>query len=64
MIRLQKIDNNTDITYQVTAGGGGGAIKPRDFVSLRHNVHKGDRFLSCSVSIEYPGYPPNKKYIR
>lgn len=61
---FQRIDHETDITYQLTAGGGGGAIKPRDFVNLRRNTRVGDRFISCGTSVEYPGYPPTKKYIR
>ncbi|XP_077293348.1 steroidogenic acute regulatory protein-like isoform X2 [Arctopsyche grandis] len=61
---IQRIDHETDITYQLTAGGGGGAIKPRDFVNLRRNTRIGDRFISCGTSVEYPGYPPTKKYIR
>ena len=31
----QKVNTYTDITYQATAGGGGGMIKARDFVNLR-----------------------------
>ena len=30
------MDRNTDITYQVCAEGGGGAVSVRDFVYLRH----------------------------
>lgn len=32
---LQKIDNHTDITYSVSAPGGGGLVDSRDFVNLR-----------------------------
>lgn len=32
---LKKIDNHTDITYQVSAPGGGGLVASRDFVNLR-----------------------------
>lgn len=32
---FQKIDNHTDIAYQVTTPSGGGIIKSRDFVNLR-----------------------------
>lgn len=31
----QKIDNHTDITYSVSAPGGGGLVESRDFVNLR-----------------------------
>lgn len=34
-ISLQKINSYTDITYNVSAGSGGGMIKSRDFVNLR-----------------------------
>lgn len=32
---IRKIDKNTDITYQASIGGGGGMVKPRDFINLR-----------------------------
>lgn len=32
---IRKIDSHTDITYQVSIGGGGGVVKCRDFVNLR-----------------------------
>ena len=32
---MQKIDSNTDIAYSVSASGGGGLVKSRDFVNLR-----------------------------
>uniref|UniRef100_A0A182WL09 START domain-containing protein n=1 Tax=Anopheles minimus TaxID=112268 RepID=A0A182WL09_9DIPT len=32
---IRKIDSHTDITYQASAGGGGGVVKCRDFVNLR-----------------------------
>lgn len=32
---LKKIDEHTDITYQVSAPGGGGLVASRDFVNLR-----------------------------
>uniref|UniRef100_A0A182M9Q9 START domain-containing protein n=1 Tax=Anopheles culicifacies TaxID=139723 RepID=A0A182M9Q9_9DIPT len=32
---IRKIDSHTDISYQATAGGGGGVVKCRDFVNLR-----------------------------
>ncbi|XP_017097546.2 steroidogenic acute regulatory protein-like [Drosophila bipectinata] len=32
---VRKINSHTDITYQVSIGGGGGIVKSRDFVNLR-----------------------------
>ncbi|EDW32897.1 GL10224 [Drosophila persimilis] len=32
---VRKINSYTDITYQVSTGGGGGMVKSRDFVNLR-----------------------------
>jgi hypothetical protein len=32
---IRKIDSNTDIAYSVSASGGGGIVKSRDFVNLR-----------------------------
>lgn len=62
--RLEIIDNQTDITYQVSAAGGGGVVTSRDFVVLRHWEYKDNAYVSASASVVYPKKPQSKQYIR
>lgn len=62
--RLEVIDHQTDITYQVSAAGGGGVITSRDFVILRHWDMRGESYVSASASVLHPKKPPSKNYIR
>ncbi|XP_046403109.1 steroidogenic acute regulatory protein-like [Ischnura elegans] len=62
--RIQVVDDHTDISYQVTAEGGGGIVSSRDFVNLRHwDVVEGS-YISAGLSITHPEKPPVKKYVR
>lgn len=61
---LQKIDETTDISYQVTAPGARGCVASRDFVTLRHWTMKDNTYIAASASIDYPGSPVNNDYIR
>ncbi|XP_071442814.1 steroidogenic acute regulatory protein-like isoform X2 [Hetaerina americana] len=62
--RIQAVDDHTDISYQVTAEGGGGIVSSRDFVNLRHwDVVEGS-YVSAGLSITHPDKPPQKKYVR
>lgn len=60
----QVIDKQTDITYQVSAAGGGGVVACRDFVVLRHWNLRDGAYVSAGASIPHPMKPPNKQYIR
>ncbi|XP_034243546.1 steroidogenic acute regulatory protein-like [Thrips palmi] len=62
--RLEVLDSQTDITYQVSAAGGGGVVASRDFVVLRHWEIKDHTYVSAGASIEYPNKPSTKQYIR
>ncbi|XP_067003688.2 steroidogenic acute regulatory protein-like isoform X2 [Anabrus simplex] len=62
--RVEVIDDQTDIIYQVTAEAGGGIVASRDFVNLRHWVLVDNSYVSAAVSITHPSHPPHKKYIR
>lgn len=61
---LQVLDSQTDITYQVSAAGGGGVVASRDFVVLRHWEIRDSTYVSAGASIEYPNKPSTKQYIR
>ncbi|XP_050447954.1 steroidogenic acute regulatory protein-like [Cataglyphis hispanica] len=50
-IKLQNIDENTDIIYQATSSYGGGLITARDFVILRHRKKCGDYYMSSGISV-------------
>ncbi|KAG5308400.1 PREDICTED: stAR-related lipid transfer protein 3 [Acromyrmex echinatior] len=50
-IKLQYIDENTDIVYQATSPFGGGIITARDFVILRHRKKYGNYYITSGVSI-------------
>ncbi|KAH0955926.1 hypothetical protein HN011_007514 [Eciton burchellii] len=50
-MKLQNIDDNTDIVYQVTSSYGGGLIAARDFIILRHREKCGDFYISSGISI-------------
>ncbi|KAK3930576.1 Steroidogenic acute regulatory protein-like [Frankliniella fusca] len=62
--RLEVIDQHTDITYQVSAAGGGGVVASRDFVVLRHWEIRDGAYVSANASVPHPRRPPTKKYIR
>ncbi|KYN30987.1 StAR-related lipid transfer protein 3 [Trachymyrmex septentrionalis] len=50
-IKLQYIDENTDIVYQATSPFGGGIITARDFVILRHRKKYGNYYITSGVSV-------------
>ncbi|XP_017769535.1 PREDICTED: stAR-related lipid transfer protein 3 [Nicrophorus vespilloides] len=62
--KVQTIDENTDICYQVSAEGARGAVSSRDFVTLRHWGLIEDTYLIACVATEHPSVPSNDKYIR
>ncbi|RLU17971.1 hypothetical protein DMN91_010212 [Ooceraea biroi] len=50
-MKLQNIDDDTDIVYQMTSSYGGGLITARDFIILRHREKCGDFYISGGISI-------------
>jgi len=61
---IQPIDEHTDISYQVCAEAGGGAVSTRDFVNLRHWAVVDGVYLSAGGSIKHPAMPPQPKKVR
>ena len=61
---LQSFDQNTDITYQVCADGGGGAISIRDFVYLRHWDVVDGVYVCAMISTKHSSVPTNPKRVR
>ena len=61
---LQSVDRNTDITYQVCAEGGGGAVSIRDFVYLRHWELVDGVYVCAMISTKHSTVPPHQKRVR
>jgi len=61
---IQPIDEHTDISYQVCAEAGGGAVSTRDFVNLRHWAVVDGVYISAGGSIKHPAMPPQPKKVR
>jgi len=61
---LQILDNNTDITYQITSDLANGVISSRDFVTLRHWEQRGEAYSIGVISITHPTMPVKKDCIR
>lgn len=62
--RVQIIDEQTDIIYQLAAPGAGGLVSSRDFVSLRHWMPLGESFLLATKYTQHQNVPKNNKYVR
>lgn len=63
-VKVQAIDEYTDITYQISTDGGAGLVSNRDFVTLRHWALLNDSYAIASTGVEHPSVPQNDKYIR
>ncbi|XP_062893135.1 stAR-related lipid transfer protein 3 isoform X2 [Mobula hypostoma] len=61
---LQRVDDNTMITYDVSAGAAGGVVSARDFVNVRRIEKKGEMYISSGMSTTHDSRPPLTKYIR
>lgn len=63
-VKLQNIDENTDIVYQSTSPQGGGLITARDFIILRHRNKCGNYHISSGISVSTTAFPTRKHVIR
>ncbi|XP_048373670.1 stAR-related lipid transfer protein 3 isoform X1 [Sphaerodactylus townsendi] len=61
---LQRVDDNTTISYDVAAGAAGGVVSPRDFVNVRRIERRRDRYISAGMSTVHILRPPTSKYVR
>ncbi|XP_060111466.1 stAR-related lipid transfer protein 3 [Heteronotia binoei] len=61
---LQRVDDNTTISYDVAAGAAGGVVSPRDFVNVRRIERKRDRYISAGMATVHSSRPPTSKYVR
>ncbi|XP_072260110.1 stAR-related lipid transfer protein 3 [Pyxicephalus adspersus] len=61
---LQRVDDNTLVSYDVSAGAAGGVVSPRDFVNIRRIERRKDRYLSAGIGGTHPSRPPLTKHVR
>ncbi|XP_065433597.1 stAR-related lipid transfer protein 3 isoform X2 [Chrysemys picta bellii] len=61
---LQRVEDNTIISYDVAAGSAGGVVSPRDFVNVRRIERRRDRYISSGMSTTHTLKPPLSKYVR
>ncbi|XP_006117460.2 stAR-related lipid transfer protein 3 [Pelodiscus sinensis] len=61
---LQRVEDNTVISYDVAAGAAGGVVSPRDFVNVRRIERRRDRYISSGMSTTHSLKPPLSKYVR
>lgn len=61
---LQRVDDNTLVSYDVSAGAAGGVVSPRDFVNIRRIERRKDRYLSAGIAGTHHARPSLTKYVR
>ncbi|NXA01108.1 STAR3 protein, partial [Nesospiza acunhae] len=61
---LQRVEDNTIVSYDVAAGAAGGVVSPRDFVNVRRIERRRDRYVSSGMSTTHSLKPPLSKYVR
>ncbi|MBN3309823.1 stAR-related lipid transfer protein 3 isoform X2 [Amia ocellicauda] len=61
---LQRVDDNTLISYDVSAGAAGGVVSPRDFVNVRRVERRRDRYISAGMATIHETKPPHGRYVR
>ncbi|XP_058509781.1 stAR-related lipid transfer protein 3 isoform X2 [Solea solea] len=61
---LQRVDDNTQVSYDVSAGAAGGVVSARDFVNVRRVERKRDCYLSAGMATEHDAKPPTGRFVR
>nr|KAF6417325.1 StAR related lipid transfer domain containing 3 [Molossus molossus] len=61
---LHRVEDNTLISYDVSAGAAGGVVSPRDFVNVRRIERRRDKYLSSGIATTHCTKPPTHKYVR
>uniref|UniRef100_A0A8C4T486 START domain-containing protein 1 n=1 Tax=Erpetoichthys calabaricus TaxID=27687 RepID=A0A8C4T486_ERPCA len=62
--RIQKIDQNTMVTHEVTSLTPGNLIGQRDFVSIRHCWRQDSVFCLAGAAIQIESLPPQNGFVR
>nr|XP_034990838.1 stAR-related lipid transfer protein 3 [Zootoca vivipara]XP_034990839.1 stAR-related lipid transfer protein 3 [Zootoca vivipara]XP_034990840.1 stAR-related lipid transfer protein 3 [Zootoca vivipara] len=61
---LERIDDNTTVSYDVAAGAAAGVVSPRDFINVRRIERRRDRYISSGMATVHSARPPTSKYVR
>ena len=61
---ISELDEGVQITYQITSGGGGNLVSPRDFALVIKKGYIGKDYLQAGCSIEHPDAPKNENLVR
>ncbi|VTJ89491.1 Hypothetical predicted protein [Marmota monax] len=61
---LQQVEDNTLVSYDLSAGAAGCVVSPRDFVNVRRIEPRRDRYLSSGIATTHCAKPPTHKYVR
>uniref|UniRef100_A0A3Q3XFC9 StAR-related lipid transfer protein 3 n=1 Tax=Mola mola TaxID=94237 RepID=A0A3Q3XFC9_MOLML len=61
---LQRVDDNTLVSYDVSAGAAGGVVSARDFVNVRRVERKRDCYLSAGMATDHEAKPPCGRFVR
>lgn len=61
---LQRVDDNTLVSYDVSSGAAGGVVSPRDFVNVRRVERRRDRYISSGIATKHEAKPLHSRYVR
>ncbi|TRY96299.1 hypothetical protein DNTS_024023 [Danionella cerebrum] len=61
---LQRVDDNTMVSYDVSAGAAGGVVSPRDFVNVRRVERRRDCYISAGMATVHSSKPNHSRYVR
>lgn len=61
---LQRVDDNTLVSYDVSSGAAGGVVSARDFVNVRRVERKRDSYISAGMATEHDAKPSHSRYVR
>ncbi|KAM7387327.1 hypothetical protein PAMA_009787 [Pampus argenteus] len=61
---LQRVDDNTLVSYDISSGAAGGVVSARDFVNVRRVERKRDCYLSAGMATDHDAKPPCGRFVR
>uniref|UniRef100_A0A8C7ICD7 StAR related lipid transfer domain containing 3 n=1 Tax=Oncorhynchus kisutch TaxID=8019 RepID=A0A8C7ICD7_ONCKI len=61
---LQRVDDNTLVSYDISSGAAGGVVSARDFVNVRRVERKRDCYISSGMATDHGAKPPHSRYVR
>ncbi|XP_053708334.1 stAR-related lipid transfer protein 3 [Synchiropus splendidus] len=61
---LQRVDDNTMVSYDASSGAAGGVVSARDFVNVRRVERKRDCYMSAGMATVHDAKPPCGRFVR